>query len=246
MSLSASDKGGTERELRPVFATLAAGLVGAEAIVDAGHPAIGAGGAGNSAGRPGGLTGGVSGTGAGDSYRKAAVLALLTDSDSPDLIFTERAATLRKHPGQMSFPGGMREPGETPEQTALRESNEEIGLDPDVVRTFGRLPASSLPVSSFAVTPVLGLWDGTASVHVATPDEVAAIHRVPIEALVAPENRGICELQGVHVGPTFTYDDVVIWGFTAMIVDGLIRLAGWEQDWDHERMVEVPSRFRRY
>ena len=99
--------------------------------------------------------------------RRGAVLMLFADRDddpsAPDdlahrgeLLLTERAHHMRSHPGQVSFPGGSLDDGETPVQAALREAQEEIGLEPAEVEVFGELPELWLPPSNFAVTPVLG------------------------------------------------------------------------------------------
>lgn len=218
-----------------------------------------------------------------EGMRKAAVLMLFTDDDDPRLILTERASHLRKHAGQISFPGGSRDGRETPEQTALRESMEECAIDPDGVRILGRLPASSLAVTAFAVTPVVGVWDSTVPLElVADPVEVADIYAIPVSALVDPANRGswawtsevaamawraenggarmerVARIDGdgleqtrvarsaqqiQHTGPTFVYGDLVIWGFTAMLLDGLLELAGWAQPWNRDRVIEIPKRF---
>lgn len=92
---------------------------------------------------------------------RAAVLILLSETHDPDLVFTERATGLRKHAGQISFPGGSYEPGDADAPaTALRETQEEVGLPPDKVKLLGRLPVTRLPVSSFDVAPVVGTWSG--------------------------------------------------------------------------------------
>ncbi|WP_394262794.1 NUDIX hydrolase [Trueperella sp.] len=206
-----------------VFDQLASALDHADAIVDGRHPVPGKG------------------------MRKAAVLILLSDDDDPRgprIILTERAAHLRKHAGQVSFPGGSRDGDETPEQTALREAAEECAIDSAGVRVLGRLPASSLPVTSFAVTPVVGVWESAAPLEmVPDPSEVTAIHAVPVRALSDPVNRGTWHYFDGHEGPAFVYGDLVIWGFTAMLLDGLLELADWAQPWDRERVIMVPRRF---
>lgn len=189
--------------------------------------------------------------------RKAAVLMLLVDDGELSIVLTERAAHLRKHAGQISFPGGSRDGRETPEQTALRETYEECGIDAGGVRVLGRLPASSLPVTAFSVVPVVGVWEGGLPLeHAADPEEVAATYTVPVNALADPANRGIWRwraetdsVAGVsagairHEGPAFVRGELVIWGFTAMLLDGLLELAGWDRPWDRNRVIDVPTRF---
>ena len=92
--------------------------------------------------------------------RQGAVLMLFGEGPSgPDLLLTERAHDMRSHPGQVSFPGGSTDPEDaSPAATALREAQEETGLDPSGVHVFATLPELWLPPSNFAVTPVLGWW----------------------------------------------------------------------------------------
>ena len=117
--------------------------------------------------------------------RSAAVLVLLSES-GPDVVLTERSATLRSHPRQISFPGGGLEPGENAVEAALREAREEVGLDTKSVRVLGAMPPALLNASSFDVTAVLGTWDGAGTVAVVDPGEVAAVHRVAMEELADP------------------------------------------------------------
>ena len=98
--------------------------------------------------------------------RASAVLMLFGEGpDGPDLLLTERATRMRSHPGQVSFPGGSVDPGETAAQAALREAEEETGLDPSGVEVFAELPPLWLPPSNFAVTPVLAWWREPSAVH---------------------------------------------------------------------------------
>lgn len=93
--------------------------------------------------------------------RQAAALALLGPAIDGDrtLVYTRRRDDLRSHPGQVSFPGGRIDPGETVEQAALREAAEEVALDPATVTTLGRLPAFYIPPSRFWLTTVVARWD---------------------------------------------------------------------------------------
>lgn len=94
------------------------------------------------------------------------------------LILTKRSLALRHHPGQWALPGGRIEPGESPEQAALRELHEEVGLALDATRVLGRLD-DYVTRSGFVVTPVV-VWAGAAPGLEANPAEVSSIHRIPI------------------------------------------------------------------
>ena len=177
--------------------------------------------------------------------RQGAVLVLFGEGPSGgELLLTERAHHMRSHPGQVSFPGGSLDPGETPIQGALREAQEEIGLVPGEIEVFGELPQLWLPPSNFAVTPVLGYWRDRGEVSVASPDEVHAIHHVAIAELMDPEHRISVRHPSGWVGPAFLIGedkDVILWGFTAGIVARLFDYLGWAQDWDRARVRDLPS-----
>ncbi|WP_426242888.1 NUDIX hydrolase [Nocardioides sp. LHG3406-4] len=179
--------------------------------------------------------------------RRSAVLMLFADTDADgegELLLTERAHHMRSHPGQVSFPGGRIDPGETPREAALREAAEEIGLDAAGVEIFAELPELWLPPSNFAVTPVLGYWRHRGPVGIASPDEVHAIHHVRISELLDPDNRISVKHPSGWVGPAFLigpHRDVILWGFTAGIIARLFDHLGWTTEWDQTRMRDVPA-----
>jgi 8-oxo-dGTP pyrophosphatase MutT (NUDIX family) len=182
--------------------------------------------------------------------RGSAVLILLAsgnDAEGPDVLLTERAWTLRSHAGQMSFPGGRVDPedGAGVEgliRTSLREAEEETGLDPTGVEVFAVWPSLWVPVSNFAVSPVLAWWREPSPVAVVDPAEVASVHRVAIQALADPANRISCLHPSGFTGPAFTVGDLFIWGFTAGLLDKLLKLGGWARDWDPGNVVPLPDR----
>ena len=105
-----------------------------------------------------------------------------SDAGQAAVILTIRASKLRDHAGQRAFPGGRVDSGETPEQTALRELEEEVGLRLDPEDILGRL--DDYPTrSGFVITPVV-VWGGSAARLVANPDEVESIHRIPVSELM--------------------------------------------------------------
>jgi 8-oxo-dGTP pyrophosphatase MutT (NUDIX family) len=177
--------------------------------------------------------------------RAGAVLVLFGESPAGgELLLTERAHHMRSHPGQVSFPGGSIDEGETPVEAALREAEEETGLDPAGVEVFGELPELWLPPSNFAVTPILGWWHEPSRVDVVDPDEVHDIHRVAIKDLLDPEHRISVRHPNGWVSPGFLIGperDVILWGFTAGIIARLFDFVGWSSEWDESRVRELPS-----
>jgi 8-oxo-dGTP pyrophosphatase MutT (NUDIX family) len=182
------------------------------------------------------------------AIRASAVLILLADgADGPDVLLTERAWTLRSHAGQMSFPGGRVDEvdGTGMEgliRTALREAEEETGLDPDGVEVFAVWPALWVPVSNFAVSPVLAWWRQPSPVAVVDPAEVASVHQVSIKALADARNRISCLHPSGFTGPAFTVDKLYIWGFTAGLLDKMLTMGGWARRWDPTNVVPLPDR----
>lgn len=186
--------------------------------------------------------------------RQSAVLILLADGNDddaggngPDVLLTERSWTLRSHAGQMAFPGGRADEGDGTGvdgmvRTALREAEEETGLNPAGVEVFAVWPSLWVPVSNFGVAPVLGWWREPSPVAVVDPAEVASVHRVSIAALTDPANRISCLHPSGFTGPAFTIGDLYIWGFTAGLLDKLLTLGGWARDWDPANVVPLPDR----
>jgi 8-oxo-dGTP pyrophosphatase MutT (NUDIX family) len=178
--------------------------------------------------------------------REGAVLMLFGEGPAgPDLLLTERAHDMRSHPGQVSFPGGSSDPEDPgPEATALREAQEETGLDPAGVEVFATLPRLWLPPSNFAVTPVLGWWHTASRVSVVDPREVHTVLRVPIEELLDPQHRVTVRHPSGWRGPAFLIGDdkdLILWGFTAGIISRLFDFLGWTRVWDEEVMRDLPD-----
>ncbi|WP_249423881.1 NUDIX hydrolase [Nocardioides coralli] len=177
--------------------------------------------------------------------RRGAVLMLFGEADhGPDLLLIERAHHMRSHPGQIAFPGGSIDPGETAREAALREAWEETGLDPDGVDVFAELPELWLPPSNFAVTPLLAWWEVESPVGVVDPDEVHAVYRVPIRDLVGPDHRVQVRHPSGWVGPGYLIGerrDLVLWGFTAGIIARLLDYVGMAEEVTDPPMRELPT-----
>lgn len=174
--------------------------------------------------------------------RGSAVLVLFGEGpDGPDVLLIERADTLRDHAGQPAFPGGRAEDGDDgPVATALREAAEETGVDPRGVVPFAVLAPLWLSVTGYAVTPVLAWWRSPGPVRPVDSNEVAAVVRVPLRDLADPARRGTWVHPAGRSGPAFEVGGLVVWGFTAGVLDGLVGLAGLTRPWDPTRTVALP------
>jgi 8-oxo-dGTP pyrophosphatase MutT (NUDIX family) len=173
--------------------------------------------------------------------RHGSVLMLFGEGpDGPDLLLTGRAATMRSHAGQPAFPGGANDPGEDAVAAALREGMEETGLRPESVLPVALFPELYLPPSGFLVRPVLAYWHTPGQVGPVDPRETAVVARVPVAKLIDPANRGQTRHPSGFVGPAFQVADLLVWGFTAGLVDVLLDLGGWTVPWDRDRVFELP------
>lgn len=174
--------------------------------------------------------------------RRASVLVLFGDETphGPDVLLMERASTLREHAGQVSFPGGGADPGDADAvATALREAEEETGLDPAGVVPLALLPDLFVPPSGFVVTPVLAHWQRPVAVHAVDAGETAAVVRVPLFELADPGNRIQVRHPSGFTGPAFVVAGLLVWGFTGGILSVLMDLGGWAHPWDTSRTVDL-------
>jgi len=155
----------------------------------------------------------------------AVLVPIVTHASGLTVLFTQRTAHLKAHSGQVSFPGGRAEPGDaSPEETALRESEEEIGIARGRVELLARLP-EYFTRTGFRVTPVVGLLEPPLALS-PDPGEVEAVFEVPLAFLLDPRNhqRHTREFQGATVGYyAMPYRDRNIWGATAGMVVNLCR-----------------------
>ncbi|MBC6470856.1 NUDIX hydrolase [Actinomadura alba] len=175
--------------------------------------------------------------------RPAAVLVLFGEgTEGPDLLLIQRAVTLNNHAGQPAFPGGGIDPGDAgPVAAALREAQEETGLDPAGVEILAVLPELYLAHSGYRVTPVAGWWREPTEVFAADPGEVASVARVPIAELVEPANRLNVRSPSGHAAPAFQAGGMLVWGFTAGLLTQLLDVGGWSRPWDTTRVEDLPQ-----
>lgn len=166
--------------------------------------------------------------GADDVLMPAAVLVAITDRPEPGVILTRRTETLRRHAGQIAFPGGRIDPGETPIEAALREAEEEIALPADQVIVIGAAD-SYRTITGFHVTPVIGVVPPDLPLTV-NDAEVAGWFEAPLAFLLEPGNHieQAVEWQGrerhYH---EISWNGHRIWGATAAMIVNLGRRLAW-------------------
>jgi len=154
---------------------------------------------------------------------------------NPGLVFTERRHDLRRHAGEVSFPGGRRDPGEELVETALREAEEEIGLAADAVEIAGALPPVGTFVTSYKVHPFVGAIEEGLRFE-PNPAEVESVLVASLDDLVAAYGQRRLVRRGVPV-KTDTYElgDALIWGATArilrLLLERLGRFPGPPEEW---------------
>ena len=166
-------------------------------------------------------------------FRQAAVLVAILLEPEPSLILTKRTSTLSTHSGQIAFAGGSLDANETPTQAALREADEEIGLEPKHVRVLGLLNDVWTP-AGFHVTPVVGIVSSQAQLK-PNPAEVAKLLVVPIADLrfieVTYEQKILPVAARVPVFenreravPHYLWQGTDIWGMTAFVIQEFLEL----------------------
>ncbi len=158
---------------------------------------------------------------------KAAVLIALTDEENPEVIYTLRSNKVSSHQGEVSFPGGMQEESDSSLiMTALRESEEEIGLPQNCVEILGSLDTM---VSRFnvSVTPFVGVIPGEVELNT-TSQEIEACFRVPLSFLLKDKryrNDEVSRNGETFYMPAYKYSSYIIWGLTAMITVNFLNRA---------------------
>ncbi len=159
----------------------------------------------------------------GGRTHSAVLVPLYSDAGVVHAVFTRRRHDLKRHAGEISFPGGRREPGETLLEAALREAHEEIGLPPADVEVVGALAPVGTFVTNYAIYPFVGvIAPGTAWVPQAR--EVAEVIELPLEEVRAAHAEKRLVRKGIPFRTdTYEVGDAMIWGATARIVADLLR-----------------------
>jgi 8-oxo-dGTP pyrophosphatase MutT (NUDIX family) len=161
------------------------------------------------------------------SQRRAAVLAPVYAGSHGEarIVLTRRSGRLNTHQGEVAFPGGRLDPGETAIEAALREAHEEVALHPSAVRVVGALEPLSTVISSSAITPIIGILDGGLPQLVASPIEVDRIFDVSLAELIEPDTfRAEIWERDDAIYPVFFFEVIgdTIWGATGRMVHRLL------------------------
>ena len=174
--------------------------------------------------------------------RHSAILILFgTGPSGPDMLIVQRSDTLRDHAGQPAFPGGGVDPDDDgPVAAALREAAEEALVNPADVEVLATMPDLYITRSGYRVSPVLAWWRRPGPVAPGDPAEITAVARVPVADLADPARRMTIRYPSGTAGPAFSVSSMLIWGFTAYVIDRLLALGGWEVPWDRDLVTELP------
>jgi 8-oxo-dGTP pyrophosphatase MutT (NUDIX family) len=161
-------------------------------------------------------------------FRPAAVLIAITEREEPGMLLLHRPSNMRSHPGQIAFPGGKLDPGETPVDAALREANEELGITESKVRIIGTSDIYRTH-SGFEITPVLGVVPP--DIHIVpNPTEVAQWFEAPVGFVLDPANhrQEWIDWEGsMRAYYEIPWNGHQIWGVTAAILVNLSRRLNW-------------------
>ncbi len=169
-----------------------------------------------------------------DSCKRAGVLVLLYLKDRRVfVVLTRRTDLVERHQSQISFPGGRQDEGESLEQTSLRETKEELGIQSAAIQILGKLTPLYIPPTNYCIYPVVAQMKGSPQFK-PSPYEVAEVLEIPLDHLLDPQTlrREIWTLHGTQVEvPFFSFNDHKIWGATAMVLAEFVEITknikGW-------------------
>jgi 8-oxo-dGTP pyrophosphatase MutT (NUDIX family) len=178
----------------------------------------------------------------GNGGRRSAILILFGEAGAgPDVLLVQRSSSLRRHAGQPAFPGGVIDAeDEGPVGAALREAAEEAGVDPAGVEIVSVLPDLYISRTGYRVSPVLAWWREPGPVTPGDPAEIASVARVAVADLADPGRRLMIRYPSGQAGPAFQAGGMLIWGFTAFVIDQLLAMGGWERPWNAASVVDLP------
>ena len=163
-----------------------------------------------------------------DQFTPAAVLIAITEREKPGMLLLHRPSNMRAHPGQIAFPGGKCDPGETPTESALREAEEELGINPGSVSVIGHGDTHRTG-TGFEITPVIGVVPADLEIR-PNPAEVAQWFEAPVNFVLNPANQvqKTLEWEGVeHAYIEIQWQEHRIWGVTGAIIQNLTRRLNW-------------------
>ncbi len=157
-----------------------------------------------------------------NGFASASVLIpLLNRENDSHILFTKRSKHVKQHEGEVSFPGGILEEGETPEEAVLRETEEEIGIPSDDITILGRSPSVKTQTSGYIIFPYVGYLRPHPNIQI-NESEVKDIFEVPIEFLKKENER--FEADEDFIGEYYLYKDYRIWGATARVLKKFLDL----------------------
>jgi 8-oxo-dGTP pyrophosphatase MutT (NUDIX family) len=164
--------------------------------------------------------------------RLAAVLAPFVEAPEPALVFTVRSSGMSRHAGEISFPGGLQDPGETLGETALREAFEELGLDAATTELVGALPPVHTTVSGILVVPFVGMLESLPA-FVVSEQEIEEVLTFTVARLAAVERPVEVAREPGRVWHGFAYelDGYMIWGATGWMLHSLLEIVRKEASW---------------